>query len=146
MSRPRMATLMTMFTGLLALTAFLGILAFPMTGTAWAASVPVQIAGDIRPPQPIGHTAVAYPAKEKFLKVEGQVTSEVIIDEQGKVVSVEIKKSSGNANLDDAAAQSIWQQAFLPATRNGKPVAVFYYLTIVFEVSPGEKTIASDVI
>ncbi len=144
MSRPRMATAMTMSTGLLALTAILGILAFPLTGTAWAVAMPVQIAGDIHPPQPIRPLVVAYPAKEKFLKIEGQVTSEVVIDEQGKVVSVEVKKSSGNANLDYAAGQSIWQQAFLPATRNGKPVAVFYYLTIVFEVDPGE-TIASDV-
>ena len=146
MSRPRMATLMTLFTGLLVLTATLGILVFPMTGTAWAASMPVQIEGDIRPPQPIGHTAVAYPAKEKFLKVEGQVTSEVVIDEHGKVVSVEVKKSSGNANLDDAAGESIRKMAFVPATRNGKPVAVFYYLRIDFEVEPGEKTIASDVL
>jgi TonB family protein len=144
MSRPRMATLMTMFTGLLALTAILGIFAFPMTGTAWAVTMPVQIDGDIRPPQLIGPMVVNYPAKEKFLKIEGQVVSEVVIDEQGKVVSVEVKKSSGNANLDYAAGQSIWKLAFTPATRNGKPVAVYYYMSINFETEPGE-TIASDV-
>src|SRR4029077_3807401 len=104
---------------------------------------PGQTAGDVRPPQPVRQLVVAYPAKEKFLKIEGQVLSEVVINEQGKVVSVEVKKSSGNANLDYAAAQSIWRQAFVPATRNGKPVAVFYYLVINFE-AVGE-TIASDV-
>jgi TonB family protein len=145
MSRPRMAILMTTFTGLLALTAALGVLAFPMSGTAWAAALPVQIAGDIHPPVPIDFPGVLYPAKEKFLKIEGQVLSEVVIDEQGKVVSVEVKKSSGNANLDYAAGQSIWRTAFLPATRKGKPVAVYYYLRIDFEVYPGEKTIASDI-
>jgi len=144
MSRPRIATLVATSAGLLALTAILGILAFPMTGTAWAAAKPVPIEGDIRPPQPLHPMRVDYPAKEKFLKVEGQVISEVVINEQGKVVSVEVKKSSGNANLDYAADQAIWQQAFLPATRNGKPVTVFYYLRIDFEVDPGE-TIASDV-
>jgi len=133
MSRPRIATLVTTFAGLLALTALLGILAFPMTGTAWAAATPVQIEGDIQPPRPIGPVSVRYPEKEKALKIEGQVTSEVVIDEQGKVVSVEVKKSSGNANLDYAAAESIWKQVFVPATRNGKPVAVFYYLRIDFE-------------
>lgn len=138
MSRPRIATLVATSAGLLALTAILGILAFPMTGTAWAATEPVQIGGDVQPPQPIHSMGVDYPAKEKFLKIEGQVLSEVVINEQGKVVSVEVKKSSGNANLDYAAGQSIWHQAFMPATRNGKPVAVFYYLAIDFKVDPGE--------
>ena len=136
MSRPRIATLVATFAGLLALTAILGILAFPMTGTAWAAAMPVQpvqIEGDIQPPQLIGPFVIDYPAKEKFLKIEGQVTSEVVIDEQGKVVSVEGKQSSGNANLDDAAVHIIWKQAYVPATRNGKPIAVFYYLRIDFE-------------
>jgi TonB family protein len=143
MSRSRIATLVATSAGLLALTAILGILAFPMTGTAWAAAKPVQIEGDVQPPQVIHPMGVYYPAKEKFLKIEGQVLSEVVINEQGKVVSVEVKKSSGNANLDYAAAQSIWRQAFLPATRNGKPVAVFYYLGINFKVDPVE-TIAWD--
>lgn len=138
MSRPRIATLVATSAGLLALTAILGILAFPMSGTAWAADKPVQIGGDVQPPQAIHSMGVDYPAKEKFLKIEGQVLSEVVINEQGKVVSVEVKKSSGNANLDYAAAQYISQQAFLPATRNGKPVAVFYYLVINFEAEPGE--------
>jgi TonB family protein len=135
MSRPRIATLMATFAGLLALTAILGILAFPMTGTAWAAAAakPVQIEGDIQPPQPLHPMVVHYPAKEKLLKIEGQVISEVVIDEQGKVVSVEVKQSSGNANLDQAAGYALWQQTYLPATRNGKPVAVFDYVRIDFE-------------
>ncbi|HET9678267.1 MAG TPA: M56 family metallopeptidase, partial [Solirubrobacterales bacterium] len=144
MSRPRMATLMTMFIGLLALTAILGVLAFPMTGTAWAVAMPVHPGGDINPPKLLGNFEFTYPAKEKFLKVEGQVLSEAVIDEKGKVVSVEVKKSSGNANLDYAAAQSLWRSTFLPATRNGKPVAAYYDMVLNFEVTPGEKTIASD--
>ena len=139
MSRSRIATLVTTFAGLLALTTILGILAFPMTGTAWAdgtssdAAKPVQIEGDIQPPRLIGPYVIDYPAKEKFLKIEGRVTCEVVIDEQGKVVSVEVKESSGNANLDDAAVHTIWKQAYVPATRHGKPVAVFYHLRMDFE-------------
>jgi len=48
-------------------------------------------------------------------------------------VSVEVKESSGNANLDDAAVHTIWKQAYVPATRHGKPVAVFYHLRMDFE-------------
>jgi TonB family protein len=136
MSRRRITTLVATFAGLLALTAILGILAFPMTGTAWAAAEPVkpvQIGGDVQPPQALRPMVIAYPAREKFLKIKGEVISEVVIDEQGKVVSVEVKKSSGNANLDQAAGYTLWQQTYLPATRNGKPVAVFYYVVIDFE-------------
>src|SRR5690606_36471916 len=42
MSRPRIATLLTTFTGLLAVTAVLGDLAFPMAGTGLAAAEPVK--------------------------------------------------------------------------------------------------------
>lgn len=134
MSRPRIATLVTTSAGLVALTAVLGILAFPMTGTAWAAAEPVQVEGDIQPPQPLLPVLVPiYPAKEKLFGIEGRVTSKIVIDERGKVVSVEVQKSSGNANLDHAAGDALWKQAFLPATRNGKPVAFFYYMSMDFK-------------
>ncbi|HYH44076.1 MAG TPA: M56 family metallopeptidase [Thermoanaerobaculia bacterium] len=134
MSRPRIVTLVTTSAGLVALTAVLGILAFPMTGTAWAAAEPVQVEGDIQPPQPLRPMlGPAYPAKEKLFGIEGRVISEMVIDEQGKVVSVEVRKSSGNANLDHAAGDALWKQAFLPATRNGKPVAVFYSMIMDFK-------------
>jgi hypothetical protein len=41
---------------------------------------------------------------------------------------------AGNANLDQAAGYTLWHQTFLPATRNGNPVAVFYYVVIDFNV------------
>ena len=145
MSRPRMAILMTTFTGLLALTVVLGVLAFPMTGTAWAAALPVHPGGDVQAPKMIGTFEYDYPAKERFLKVEGLVACEAVIDEKGKVVSVEVQKSSGNANLDYAAAQSLWRSTFLPASRNGKPVAAYFDMGLIFKVSPDEKTIVSDV-
>jgi len=137
MSRPRIATLVTTFAGLLALTATLGILVFPMTGTAWAeaGAKPVPIEGDIHPPQRLWNMPLIYPAEEKAMMIEGRVTSEVVLDEQGEVVSVEVKRSSSNANLDQAAVDFIWKSSFTPATLNGKPVAVFYYLSIDFEAN-----------
>jgi TonB family protein len=143
MSRPRILTFVTTSAGLVALTAVLGMVAFPMTGTAWAAAepviegpaqieAPVEIEGDIRPPMPLSNV-FNYPALEKLLKIEGSVASQLVIDKQGKVVSVEIKQSSGNANLDRAAYDSLREMTFVPATRKGKPIAVFYNLMIKFE-------------
>ncbi len=134
MSRRRITALLTTSAGLLALTAVLGILVFPMSGPAWAATEPAQIEGDIEPPIVLqATTGLAYPALERMLEIEGRVTSEAVINEQGKVVSVKVKESSGNANLDQAAGDFIWQTTFLPATRNGKPIAVYYNLSIDFK-------------
>lgn len=134
MSRPRIATLVTTFAGLLALTAVLGILAFPMTGTAWAGSKPVKIEGAIKPPKALQTVPPAYPSEERENKIEGVVINEVVINEQGKVESVKVEKSSGNANLDQAAVDAVEQWTFEPATLNGNPVAVYYHLTINFKV------------
>lgn len=134
MSRPRIATLMTTFAGLLALTAVLGILAFPMTGTAWAGGEPRKIEGDVKRPEVIHKEEPVYPAQEKADKVEGQVILESVIDEQGKVDSVKVVKSSGNENLDKAARDAVSNWTFKPATLDGKPVKVFYFLTLNFQV------------
>ncbi len=142
MSRPRITTLVTTFAGLLALTAILGVLAFPMTGTAWAGAKPVKVEGAIQPPKALQTVSPVYPAEEKESKVEGQVVTEVVINEQGQVESVKVETSSGNANLDQAAVDAIRQWTFEPATLNGKPVAVFYRLTTNFELvsAPGSRS------
>jgi periplasmic protein TonB len=134
MSHPRIATLLTTFAGLLAVTAVLGTLAFPMAGTGWAAAEPVKIEGAIKHPKPLQTVEPIYPPEEKENKVEGAVICEVVINEQGKVESATVQKSSGSANLDQAAIDAIEKWTFEPATLDGKPVAVFYHLAINFEL------------
>lgn len=134
MSRPRIATLMTSFAALLALTAVLGILAFPMSGTAWAGGEPRKVEGDIQPPKVKNQVAPVYPEQEKAHKIQGMVVLSTIITEEGKVDKIEVAQSSGNANLDRAAVDAVKQWTFQPATDNGEPVTVFYTLTINFQV------------
>lgn len=130
MSRPRIATLLTTFAGLLVLTAVLGILAFPMTG--WAGGKPMQVEGNVKPPQILQKAAPVYPASAREDKVEGTVILTTVIDEQGKVQDPKVATSSGNEDLDQAAMDAISQWTFRPATLDGKPVAVYYTLTIRF--------------
>jgi TonB family protein len=134
MSRPRIATLMTTFAGLLALTAVLGILAFPMTGTAWAGGEPRKVEGNIKRPTMKHQEPPIYPEQEKANKIQGVVILNTVITEEGKVDKAQVAKSSGNTHLDQAALDAVKKWTFYPATENGKPVTVFYVLTINFQV------------
>jgi TonB family protein len=58
----------------------------------------------------------------------GRAVVEAVIDEDGCVRQARVLQSGGKS-MDDEAVRSIEQWVFLPATRNGHPVSVFYVLT-----------------
>jgi protein TonB len=131
MSRPRIATLVTTFAGLLALTAVLAVLAFPMAGTAWAAG-PRKVEGDVKPPKIVNQVPPEYPESARDGKIEGTVVLNAVIDEQGRVRNPTVAESSGNADLDRSALDTVAQWIYRPATLDGKPVEVYYTITIRF--------------
>jgi TonB family protein len=133
MSRSRTATLVTASAGLLALTAVLAILVFPMSGTAWAK--PMKVEGNVQPPKALSTTAPVYPEKAKTAKIEGISVIETVIDATGRVTKPKIKATSGDKDLDQAAIDAVSQWTFKPATLDGKPVEVYYTLTIRFALS-----------
>ncbi len=59
----------------------------------------------------------------------GVVVMESVIDQDGCVRQVRVVQSAGK-RLDTAAVDAIEQWVFLPAIRDGRPVRVFYVLTI----------------
>lgn len=131
MSRSRITTLLASFAGVLALTAVLGILAFPMAGTAWA-SQPIRIEGDVQPPQVLHKAPPEYPESARKEKLEGTTVVKAVINEQGKVQDPAVETSSGHESLDEAAVDAVSTWTFKPATLKGKPVPVFYSITIRF--------------
>jgi TonB family protein len=135
MSRPRIATLVTASAGLLALTAVLGILVFPMSGTAWAGGKPLKVEGNVQRPKAVTTPAPVYPESAKTAKIEGTAVVETVIDETGHVTQPKIKTSSGDKDLDQAALDAVSAWTFQPATLDGKPVAVYYTLTLRFALS-----------
>lgn len=132
MSRSRVSTLLATCAGLLALTAVLAILAFPMSGTAWAAE-PLRIEGDVQRPEALYREPPVYPEDARKSKLEGQVVIKTVITEQGQVKDPAVEGSSGHEALDQAALEAISAWRFKPATLHGKPVAVYFWLTINFK-------------
>jgi TonB family protein len=132
MSRSRVTTLLATFAGLLALTAVLGILAFPMAGTAWAAQ-PVKVEGDVQRPEVLHKVDPEYPEGARKDRLEGKVIVKTVIDEQGRVQGPVVEGSSGHDVLDRSALEAVSAWTFKPATLHGKPVAVLYWLTINFK-------------
>ena len=134
MSRSRIATVVTTLAGVLALTAFLGASSFPMLSSAWAASKPMKITGDVQRPKVISSTEPVYPDSAMAEKAEGKVVLDCVIDEKGKVTEAEVKTSSGREDLDKAARDAVRTWTYQPATLKGKPVAVRYTVTLNFKL------------
>ncbi|HEX6863477.1 MAG TPA: energy transducer TonB, partial [Thermoanaerobaculia bacterium] len=97
----------------------------------WAAG-PMRVAGDVKPPKVVYKLAPEYPESAREAKAEGDVVLEIVIDEQGRVRNPTVAKSSGNADLDQEALETIPEWTFQPATLEGKPVAVYFTITIRF--------------
>jgi TonB family protein len=64
----------------------------------------------------------AYPEAARKLNMTGSVRVEVVVDENGKVVSA--KATSGPGMLRDAAVQAAYRARFSPTKLSGKPVTV----------------------
>ncbi len=136
MSRSRTATLLTASAGLLALTAMLAILLFPMSGTASAEPYRMdgEMAKEIQRPEALNTAEPKYPESLKAKKIESIVTLEAVIDETGRVTQVQVKGSTGYPEMDQSALDAVKTWTFKPATLHGKPVPVYYWLKIRFAV------------
>lgn len=66
--------------------------------------------------------APAYPMISKRLGETGQAVLRVELDEEGRVASVAVEKSSGHLRLDDAAVIAVKVWRCNPPMREGRPV------------------------
>jgi TonB family protein len=73
-----------------------------------------------------------YPAQAMALRASGDVTVNVRLDADGKVI--EAKAASGIATLRGAAELAARHSKFKPVTRNGKPVAATGVMSYTFRM------------
>ncbi|WP_394826799.1 TonB family protein [Pendulispora albinea] len=102
------------------------MLAQPAAPTAPAApatpGAPAAPAAQTTPPTVVTHVDAVYPASALKERKHGDVTLAVTVDVDGHVSKVDVLASDG-PDLDEAATVAVRQWTFVPAMRNGKPVA-----------------------
>ena len=89
--------------------------------------------GDIEPPEALEKLPPKYPPEMRKAGTSGTVVAELVIDTEGIVRVVTIQESPAEA-FSVAATEALEQWQFEPATRNGKPVAVTYIVTLKFSL------------
>ncbi len=80
--------------------------------------------------------APTYPRDMLLDGKEGTVVLKVLVDVDGRPVSVEIERSSGHRKLDDAARRQVLRKwMFRPAIRDGQAVQVYGIVPVSFSLS-----------
>jgi TonB family protein len=94
---------------------------------------PIPVGGDVRRPVKLSGANPQYTEIARRARIQGYVIVEAIIDKSGNVIEARIVKPLP-MGLDQAAIEAVSRWKFEPATLNGKPVDVYYNLTINFRL------------
>jgi protein TonB len=90
----------------------------------------IRVSSSVISSKIISKPAPAYPALAKQARVQGMVTVEILVDEQGRVVAAQA--TNGHPLLRMAAQQSAFHARFSPTTISGQPVKVSGVITYNF--------------
>jgi periplasmic protein TonB len=94
---------------------------------------PIRVGGDVTRPEKISGPNPQYTEIARKARIQGVVIVEAIIDKGGNVTNVRVLKPLP-MGLDQAAVDAVQNWKFKPATLNGKPVDVYYNLTVNFRL------------
>ena len=95
----------------------------------------IDVGPGISPPQPTFTPDPDYPlsVRKGKHKIQGTCVLGLTVDERGRVRDVHVTRSL-DKRLDQNAIDAVKQWKFNPATRNGKPVAVFTSVEVDFRL------------
>lgn len=94
---------------------------------------PIIVAGDVVPPEKVDAPQPVYTETARKARIQGVVIVQAIIDKAGNVTNVKVLKGLP-MGLEQSAVDAVKRWKFRPATLNGKPVAVYYNLTVNFRI------------
>lgn len=80
----------------------------------------------------LGNPPPRYPAVARRRGYEGRVVLRVVVDANGAVEAIEVAESSGHRILDRAALRTVRAWRFVPARRDGAPVAASVAVPVRF--------------
>jgi protein TonB len=75
-----------------------------------------------------------YPVMAKRRGYQGEILLHVLVDQEGAVSELQVKKSSGHVSLDRTALKTVKNWLFTPATEGGRVVAMWVDVPISFEL------------
>lgn len=79
-----------------------------------------------------------YPELARQAGIEGQVVVDALVDVDGSVVDVKIRKSSGNTSLDESAMNAARGAQFTPAKQRDQLVRVWVSIPFKFSLKSGK--------
>jgi len=88
---------------------------------------------EITHPEAIQKVNPKYPEEARKAKIMGHVIVETVINEKGTVDDIKVVESP-DESLSEAAVEAVRQWTFEPALCDGRPVGVYYNLTINFQL------------
>lgn len=94
---------------------------------------PILVRGEVEAPVRLAGLDPRYTETARRVGIQGLVIVEAIVNERGSVENVKLVQGLG-FGLDEAAMQAIRTWRFEPATLHGEPVAVYYTLTVNFQM------------
>jgi TonB family protein len=101
-----------------------------------ADALPLKVNGNVTPPVRLSGAPPVYPEIARRAGVQGKVIVEAIIDQQGDVKNTRVLQGLP-LGLDKAAVEAVKTWKFKPSTLEGKPVKVYYVLTVNFSTEEG---------
>jgi protein TonB len=93
----------------------------------------LRVGGAVSRPEIITQIKPVYTELARRARVTGTVIVEAIIDTSGNVTNVRVLKGLP-MGLDKAAVDAVQRWRFKPAMLEGRPVRVYYVLTVNFQV------------
>jgi TonB family protein len=96
-------------------------------------SEPYRVGGEVTRPEKISGVPPLYTETARRARIMGVVIVEAIIDEQGNVTETKVLKGLP-MGLDLAAVEAVETWKFKPATLAGRPVPVYFILTVNFQL------------
>jgi TonB family protein len=100
--------------------------------TPMGVELPHRVGDDVTRPEKISGAPPVYTEVARKARVQGVVIVEAIIDEQGNVTHTNILKGLP-LGLGQAAVEAVETWKFKPAMFEGRPVKVYYTLTVNFK-------------
>jgi protein TonB len=92
----------------------------------------LRVGGSVREPRKVRHVAPAYPPLAVAARVQGSVTLECVIGEDGRVSEIVVVR--GHPLLDEAAADAVRQWRYTPTLLNGVRVSVILTVVVAFRL------------